>query len=284
MFKFCYTLLISLLTSISLFSMPGGGPNECPDDINNSPGNSSFTTEIEVYDDSGEFVETIICETTGGSPQVECDLDPYPETYFFILEITDQDGNELECFYDGNGEIIDPIPLRVNFHEFTLLHNKDYNLLSWITLDETDNDFFTLEYSMNGTDWFHLTDLAGSGTTNTMSEYEYEHRIIGYSIIYYKLSQTDFDGTTNKLSVKAVQSSLKNDLIGLSFNNETLFISSEESISTVQIVDLSGRLVYNQQFLNSNNESINLDFNMGVYIANVIDNSGNQRSQKFVIR
>lgn len=256
--------------------------SDCPDDLNGSPGNSGFTIDLDVYNSTGDFVETITCDRTGGSSQVECDLSPYPSSYFFILTI--KKGNqETDCFYDGNGEVLPTTPLAVSFNEFIITHTKDYNTLNWSTLDEKDNDFFTLEYSLNGNYWEHLTEIEGNGTTNSASNYSYEHRINGYNNVYYRLSQTDYDGTTTELAVKAVQNN-KYEPVKLAINKDVLFISSKELIKTVQIIDLAGNVVFNQDQVNTENESVQLDFNNGVYIAHVTDQSGNQQSQKFIIQ
>lgn len=102
-------------------------------------------------------------------------------------------------------------------------------------------------------------------------------------IIYYRLSQTDFDGTSTKLSTKAVQSSTK-EPIGISFNNSSINITSKEPINTVKIIDLSGRVVYDELNVNATNKTLSVDFNMGIYIVSIFDIEGNKMSQKFSIQ
>lgn len=277
------TILFIILLTLSFGLLAqggggGGGGNQCPDDLNDSPGNSGFTVEVDVYDNTGEFVETITCETTGASLKIECDLDPYPDDYFFVFRLDDG----TDCFYDGDGELIDPLPLTVTFNDFTLSHHGDYNLLNWSTLDETDNDYFTIEYSFDGQSWMHLAEVEGEGTTLDKTEYEYEHRINGYSIIYYRLKQTDFDGTSTSLGIRAVQKAY-NEAVSILINQQNLVISSAINISTIDIFDLSGRIVFSENYSNSNTESIDLDFTKGIYIVSVNDAEGKRTTKKFSI-
>lgn len=274
-------IFLAIITPLIAGAQGGGAGNDCPDDLNGPNANNNPVT-VHVFDDNGDLVDSILCNVAGGSGNINCDLSSFPDTYFFVYSIED-DNSEIDCFYDGDGEQIDPIPLPVNIIDFSIIHTKDYNMLNWTTLEENDNDFFTIEYSMNGIDWYHLTDVKGNGTTNLKSFYEYEHRVSGYEIIYYRLSQTDFDGTSTKLSTKAVQSSTK-EPIGISFNNSSINITSKEPINTVKIIDLSGRVVYDELNVNATNKTLSVDFNMGIYIVSIFDIEGNKMSQKFSIQ
>ena len=241
-------IFLVYITPLIVIAQGGGGGNDCPDDLNGPNANNNPVT-VYVYNDNGAQVDSILCNVAGGSGNINCDLSSFPDTYFFVYTI--DDGNtEIDCFYDGDGELVEPIPLPVNIIDFNIVHTEHYNTLRWATLEENDNDFFTIEYSMNGFDWFHLADIDGSGTTNYESNYDYEHRVSGYEIIYYRLIQTDYDGTSSKLSTKAIQNT-KKETIGLSINKNNIFISSEKLINTVKIVDLAGNVVYTQDHVNT---------------------------------
>ena len=87
------------------------------------------------------------------------------------------------------------------------LLNFDYScdgksiLFKWCTATETNNDHFTLWYS---TDAVHFEDLAtvpGQGNSTTKKCYDFilENGRLGNS--YFKLSQTDFDGTNKEFKM-----------------------------------------------------------------------------------
>lgn len=102
--------------------------------------------------------------------------------------------------------------------------------INWITASETNNDYFTLERSYDGSKWQHITTVKGKGNSQVSSNYQYfdvEPLLQGlnHAYAYYRLKQTDFDGTETLSSIKtlALQSSLslENILIGPNpFTNE----------------------------------------------------------------
>lgn len=75
--------------------------------------------------------------------------------------------------------------------------------LSWATASEKDNAFFTIERSADGMQFEKVQQVPAKnsvlGAPYTCSD---EHPLSGVS--YYRLSQTDFDGTTRYLNIKTV--------------------------------------------------------------------------------
>jgi len=72
---------------------------------------------------------------------------------------------------------------------------KDRVMLSWETATETNNDYFTIEKSLDGVSWEPIGTVPGAGTSLFTNTYEFPdfHPDIGTN--YYRLSQTDYDGT-----------------------------------------------------------------------------------------
>lgn len=66
----------------------------------------------------------------------------------------------------------------------------------WRTASETNNDYFTVERSADASEWSDIGTVAGAGNSNTERVYRLTdpEPIPGRS--YYRLRQTDFDGTT----------------------------------------------------------------------------------------
>ncbi len=77
--------------------------------------------------------------------------------------------------------------------------------LTWSTASELNNDYFTIERSSDGKVWHHLADIAGHGTANYVNKYEYVDRGFRSGMVYYRLSQTDFDNHSVTYDVLAVQ-------------------------------------------------------------------------------
>ncbi len=126
--------------------------------------------------------------------------------------IVENDDDGTSCFSEGCcGSAVacsDAEILPVSLLGFYGVVKSGFILLQWSTSSELNNDFFTIERSYNGIDFLELATVRGSGTTNQEINYTYNDPA-NFDItdqVYYRLSQTDFDGTYEILDVIAVSS------------------------------------------------------------------------------
>jgi hypothetical protein len=90
-------------------------------------------------------------------------------------------------------------PLPVSFLEFSA-KEKDPGLhFNWIVAMEENNEFFTLEESTDMIYWKEISVVYSLGNTPNRRSYDYFTNSISNSS-YFRLSQTDFDGTHRVLS------------------------------------------------------------------------------------
>tara|TARA_R110000803_G_scaffold74903_4_gene139112 strand:+ start:24865 stop:25686 length:822 start_codon:yes stop_codon:yes gene_type:complete len=68
----------------------------------------------------------------------------------------------------------------------------------WSTASEINSDYFTILYSDNGIDFTSVTNINAKGNSFEIVNYSYPINKKGY----YKLTQTDYDGTTEEFSIK----------------------------------------------------------------------------------
>ncbi len=97
-----------------------------------------------------------------------------------------------------------PAPAPVELLSFAAhLEGENQVKLEWITQSENENAFFTIQRSGNGIQYEQIQQVISSGNTHG-GNYQYmdSHPLPG--INYYLLSQTDLDGKTQHLGVKAV--------------------------------------------------------------------------------
>jgi autotransporter-associated beta strand protein len=85
------------------------------------------------------------------------------------------------------------------------------NLLTWSTLSEINNDYFTIEKTIDGILFEIVGIVNGSGNSNEFNEYQLLDNSAREVINYYKLSQTDFDGKTKSFDMIAIDNSKKGD-------------------------------------------------------------------------
>ncbi len=118
------------------------------------------------------------------------------DTYTYNYRVTDEFG----CQYTRAFDVEVNCPLPVELLYFRGAHKDNVNKLHWKTASELNNDYFTLEHSTDGLNWREISKVAGAGTTSTPLMYSYDHLHFEHIINYYRLTQTDFDGS-NKVYI-----------------------------------------------------------------------------------
>jgi len=98
-------------------------------------------------------------------------------------------------------------PLPITLLSFTATPVERAVRLDWITATETNNDFFTVERSADGISFLPLFRVEGAGEGTSLSALHYrivdDAPLAGQS--YYRLRQTDLDGTNTVSDVVGVR-------------------------------------------------------------------------------
>lgn len=118
--------------------------------------------------------------------------------------------------------------------------------LNWSTASETNHQHFTIERSHNGIDWTTVKTVQGSGKSEQHKDYEQwdENPLDGFS--YYRLSQTDINGTKTYFEVKSVNRGNRpsvSEKLSVSPNPASNFISikgSRDELGGIQVFNLLG--------------------------------------------
>jgi hypothetical protein len=102
--------------------------------------------------------------------------------------------------------------------------------LSWATASELNFDYFDVEKSVDGSNFYGISKVVGHGTTNTRQEYSFNDEKPLNGKNYYRLKSVDFDGYTEYFNVIMVDFDGKNNFSiypnpsdGVSFTAETNF-------------------------------------------------------------
>lgn len=138
-------------------------------------------------------------------------------------------------------------PLAVNLSSFTTHCEENTVRIRWTTASEQNSDYFTLERSRDGYNWDAIATIDGAGTTNSTTNYEVIDNAA--TEVYYRLIQTDFDGTSELFGpVMSNCTSSANELkIYPNPTNGvfTVALIASESIgdATIRIQDVSGKIV-----------------------------------------
>jgi len=105
--------------------------------------------------------------------------------------------------------------LPIEFNQFTSTCMNGQAHLSWSSHSELNNDYFTIEWSSNGYVFEEIAQVSGSGTTNQLSTYQWVDFRPSTGISYYRLSQTDYDGTNTVLGVLSTEWPCNDSEVGL---------------------------------------------------------------------
>lgn len=77
--------------------------------------------------------------------------------------------------------------------------SENGNTLMWTTASETNNQFFIIEKSKNGIDFEMIGKVKGMGTSAKAQSYTFteQKKNKTFARVFYRLVQTDLDGTTS---------------------------------------------------------------------------------------
>lgn len=121
---------------------------------------------------------------------------------------------------------------------------------TWVTATELNNDYFTIYQSSDLSTWEPIHSVTGAGNSNVELEYSYKHAR-NAETHYYRLEQTDFDGTTKTfapISVSCSDLAQPDNALHVFPNPVEEAFSIEVNlpnpqIVTVELVDISGRKI-----------------------------------------
>lgn len=144
-------------------------------------------------------------------------------------------------------DITSPLPVELLYFKAECNHQQEV-LLQWSTASEKDCKSFTVEKSRDGNDFETIAEIAGSGNSTSALFYSLAHQNSVSGIFYYRLKQTDFNGTvsiiSNAVAVKncTEQAAFSVDVIHNPAQPSLLVnIASEDNLQ-IMIFDAVGKL------------------------------------------
>jgi hypothetical protein len=171
------------------------------------------------------------------------------------------------------------VTLPLTLGEFNVVKKTGGNLLHWQTLHEESYD---------GSSWNTLGRVNAAGSSSVKLNYEFTDIADQYATIFYRLKMVDTDNKFAYSRVVALKSGIQSagiaiypNPVGNSLNMQVS--SALDDLSTISIVDVSGRRLYTQQLVlkkGINTSSLLLGFlKPAVYWVIIEGKNGKQRAQ-----
>jgi len=185
------------------------------------------------------------------------------------------------------------IILPVELTSFTAKQLNTKTKLEWATASESNNNYFTIEKSLDGTSFTSINEIKGAGNSTTNLNYSAFDEEPAVGINYYRLKQTDYNGKFKYSKVISVNYLSK----GASFSNlhpnpanENINFDLYSPVNTkgnLQVMDITGRVISEEsQNISAGNQTIGTTLNAlsnGIYYLKIsIDEIGYSHISKII--
>ncbi|GLR17438.1 zinc-dependent metalloprotease [Portibacter lacus] len=188
---------------------------------------------------------------------------------------------QVSSFSGGGGGFSETSQSAVPVEILTYDVQKEGKFVSanWSTSLEINNEYFTVERSSDGKVFEEIGRISGQGNSSELQEYSFLDRNPNAGINYYRLSQTDFDGTHVVIGVRSIKmdfireinvfpNPLASDQLNINYS-----LTNAEDISVV-IRNIEGRMIYQTQKtseIGKNQMSMDLSHvDAGIYIVQIV--------------
>lgn len=137
----------------------------------------------------------------------------------------------------------------------------------WTTASEINNEYFSLERSEDGMQFTEVVRISGAGNSSEIRNYNTtdEHPLFGTS--YYRLSQTDFDGTSTHSQTVSINIDRTPELSVYPNPVDNYFVVSFEGVKSfsIQMTGFSQSFLYESNNIKGQTKIDVTDFPKGIY-------------------
>ncbi|MFT5762859.1 MAG: hypothetical protein ACI8X3_000274 [Saprospiraceae bacterium] len=216
-----------------------------------------------------QYFETRSGSNLGGGDDSRAYFGLGSETTISELKITWPSGNvQIVMPTPAINQILsvsELVPLPIQLTEFTAKPINRQVLLEWTTASEIQNAYFTIQRSADGSNFENIGRVAGNGNATVISNYDFldEKPFTGSN--YYRLGQTDYDGTETFSAIRNVRFESTDTAIKIIPNPVTkdgfqLSYSGSDDQVTFEVFDLFGKSLQSGFLQNKESKQINTSF------------------------
>ncbi|NQX96667.1 MAG: T9SS type A sorting domain-containing protein [Flavobacteriales bacterium] len=162
-------------------------------------------------------------------------------------------------------------PLPIELIDFDATINKNNTIqLNWQTATEINNDYFTVERSVDAIFFEPIKKINGAGNSNTMLAYFTVDNLeklnsTNFHTIYYRLKQTDFDGKFSYSKIESVNLNSTNQPSVAIYPNPTInqitIKATEEELEQILLFNFLGENITDKVVFIRNTKVITANLN-----------------------
>ena len=216
----------------------------------------------------------------GNWSQVDSDIDGEDIGDWFGYSVSLSSSGERVAasgiFNDGGGsdaghvriyDLDSPLPTELIYFRGEAIKNG--NLLTWATESELNNDYFEVEYSIDGINFSSINQIDGSGNSFVRKYYEFTHYRLLNSVNYYRLKQMDYSGVFEYSEIINITSSI-GDKIEI-YPNPTTGILEIQGLGKEAVIQVSDYLGQFIKAVKIEGNKIDISkFPKGIYFISII--------------
>jgi len=176
--------------------------------------------------------------------------------------------------------------LPVRLIDFSITEAADHVKLYWKTSDEINNAGFVIERSNDGINWVNIGYVAANPASSSITRYSWNDYEPLKGKSYYRLQQTDLDGSREYSKILFINRNLSNNSITVYPNPATDIINinfgGRSFTGTVQLFNHAGQLMLESNVANQLTFGMNTtSFAKGKY--NLVFSSASEKFSKPII-
>jgi hypothetical protein len=229
---------------------------------------ANWTTIVPAYIPITSFLPA------GGMVPALCDEAPILWIEIYKVDEPGASGNNIRI---DNVTLAGLAVLPIELAEFSATEENGKVALNWTTATETNNDFFSVQRSHDGLNFYEIGKIEAAGNSTTATDYNFTDDNPLPGINYYRLHQVDFDGKSSNSPVESLDfgSNATLSLFPSVTSGEINVLMNDNRVqlvnARVEVYDMVGQLLKSVPY----SENLKLDVNdltNGTYFVRLTDN------------
>ena len=271
--------------NVFLNGSPGGDKTLIISDIQVASGYSSGTLCFGVWKntnaDNGSYLQISYTNATGPSSITLPTGNGTSGWHYVCVNINYTGGDVTVTFtnistttaiqYRLDDISLSRTELPITLLDYSVVLSKNKSLVKFSTATETDNDYFTVERSGDGHAFDAIGKIQGVGNSAVKQSYSFTDENPLPGVNYYRIKQTDYNGSYTYTEVKSVRHRISNSIITPGKTDGILFVTSDLKSYDVVVYNTAGQEVQRNKSLSGDQNFSIENLQPGIYFVRILD-------------